>query len=244
MLTATEGSIKLLSESDGEIIAEGLALAKLALERLYKSKDQLHSEEILDDLTKVAEIADRLKSTGNLGEKTEIFFSEYQTLSKHLKTKYSDFLSNILIKKIEAGEKYVEGIEKLLIAQRYMLQAFDDKDLETQASKLYTGMVKLSEVLEQYIPYFPRHLIEIIKNVALGILADPALQPDQLGISQTVVNYLIALKNTARDVLWQLDNYRKKKHTVGELLDWLETAPGWAGDDFKECLEYVNEVRK
>lgn len=36
---------------------------------------------------------------------------------------------------------------------------------------------------------------------------------------------------------------KEKSHTVGKLLNWLETAPTWAGDDAEECLEYVNRVR-
>lgn len=246
MLTATEDSIRSLSDENSENIVNILASAKLALEQLYESgKGQFAREEILDDLMKLVEISEHIKSTGNLGEKMEIFFGEYQTLSNQLKTKYNDFLPSRVVKKLETEEKYMEGFKRLLIAQEYMLQAFDDKEPADQAGKLYTGMVKLSEVLEQYIFFFPEWLIESIKTIALGFLADPVLQPEQPGISQEVLNYLTALKNTSRGVLWQIDNYRKeKKHTVGELLNWLDAAPGWAGDDFEECLEYVNRTRK
>lgn len=246
MLTATEDSIRSLSDENSENIINSLDSAKLALEQLYESGEgQFSREEILDDLRKLVEISGRMKSTVNLGEKMKIFFGEYQMLSNQLQTKYNDFLPSRVVKRLEAEEKYMEGFKKLLIAQEYMLQAFDDKDPVDHAGKLYTGMVKLSEVLEQYILFFPEWLIESIKTIALGFLADPALQPEQPGISQEVVNYLTALKNTSRGVLWQIDNYKQeKKRTVGELLNWLETAPGWTGDDFDECLEYVNQTRK
>lgn len=246
MLTATEDSIRSLSDENSENIVNTLASAKLALEHLYESgKGQFSREEILDDLRKLVEISWRIKSTENLGEKTKIFFGEYQMLSNQLKTKYNDFFPSRVVKKLEAEEKYREGFKRLLIAQEYMLQAFDDQEPVDQAGKLYTGIIELSEVLEQYILFFPEWLIESIKTIALGLLADPALQPEQPDISQAVVNYLTAIKNTSRGVLWQIDNYRKeKKHTVGELLNWLETAPIWAGDDFEECLEYVNRTRK
>lgn len=246
MFTSIEDSIRSLSGDDGEIIVDSLASTKLALEHLYESgKGQLPREEILNDLMKIAEVSEQIKSTNNFGEKMKIFFSEYQTLSNQLNAKYSDFLPTRAVRKLEAGERYIEGFKMLLIAQEYMLQAFDDKNPVEQAGKLYTGMVKLSEVLEQYLSYFPEQLIQVTKNIALAFLADPALQPEQPDISQEVVNYLTALKNTTRGVLWQLDNDKKeRKHTIGELLDWLETAPGWAGDDFEECLEYVNRVRK
>lgn len=246
MLTATEDSIRSLSDENSENIVNTLASAKLALEQLYESgKGQFSREEILHDLRKLVEISGRIKSTENLGEKMKIFFEEYQMLSHQFKTKYNDFLPSRVVKKLEAEEKYMEGFKRLLIAQEYMLQAFDDKEPVDQAGKLYTGMVKLSEVLEQYILFFPEWLIESIKTIALGFLTDPTLQPEQPSISQEVVNYLTALKNTSRGVLWQIDTYKQdKKRTVGELLNWLETAPSWAGDDFEECLEYVNQTRK
>lgn len=132
-----------------------------------------------------------------------------------------------------------------MIAQQYILLGFDDKNLVDQVGKIYTGMVQLSEVLEHYILYFPKRSVGIIKKIAIAILERSTIQPEQSNISQEAVNYLIALKNTARGVLWQLDNYRvEKKHTVGELLNWLDTAHGWAGDDFEECLEYINRTRK
>lgn len=246
MLTATEDSIRSLSEENSENIVNTLASAKLALEQLYESgKGQFSREEVLDDLRKIVEISGRIKSTENLGEKMKIFFEKYQMLSHRLKTKYNDFFPSRVVKKLEAEEKYMEGFKRLLIAQEYMLQAFDDKEPVDQAGKLYTGMVKLSEVLEQYILFFPEWLIESIKTIALGFLADPAIQPEQPSISQEVVNYLTSLKNTSRGILWQIYNYKQeKKRTVGKLLNWLETAPVWAGDDFEECWEYVNQTRK
>lgn len=142
--------------------------------------------------------------------------------------------------RIKATEDFGEKIKIFFI-----IQGFGDKDQVSQAEKIYTGMVKLSEVSEKYIFYFPERLIDIIKNIALEILADSTLQPEQSDISQELIDYLTAIKNTAKGVLWRLDNYKKgKKHPVGELVDWVETAPSWAGDDFEECLEYINRVRK
>lgn len=249
MPKATEELIRSLSENDGEIFTDSLASMVLALEGLYESGEgQFSREEILADSMRMVEIAKRIEATDDHVEKMKIFFSDYQTLFNQLKTKYSDFLPSGVVRKIEAGGKYVEGLKKLIVAQEYMLQAFEDKDPVKKDRKLYAGMVKLSEVSEQYILYFPEQLIKLIKNIALGVLADPTLQYEQSDISPAS-DYLTAIKNTARGVLWQLDNYKKeKKHTVwqanGELLDWLKTAPTWEGDDFEECLEYVNRVRE
>jgi hypothetical protein len=70
-----------------------------------------------------------------------------------------------------------------MIAQTCMVLGLDEKEQVDQVGKIYTGMVKLSEVIEQYIRYFPDWLIEIVKKIPLAILADPDLQPNQSGIS-------------------------------------------------------------
>jgi hypothetical protein len=118
-----------------------------------------------------------------------------------------------------------------------MRQVADGKDLVARFKNFYAGMIELSEVSEKYIPYFPDHLIETIKNIALSFFAGSTLELlEQSTISQEVVDYIAAIKNTARGILWQIDNYKKgKKHPVGELLDWLETAPSWTGDDFEDA---------
>jgi hypothetical protein len=37
---------------------------------------------------------------------------------------------------------------------------------------------------------------------------------------------------------------KQHKNTIESLLNFIKTSPGWVGDDFEECLEYVNEVRR
>jgi len=56
MLTATEDSIRSLSDENSENIVNTLASAKLALEQLYESgKGQFPREEALDDLMKIVD---------------------------------------------------------------------------------------------------------------------------------------------------------------------------------------------
>jgi hypothetical protein len=105
MLTATEDSIRSLSDENSENIVNTLASAKLALEQLYESgKGQFPREEALDDLMKIVEISKRIKATNNLREKINIVSEEYQTFSKQLRSKYSDFLPTRVIRELEALE--------------------------------------------------------------------------------------------------------------------------------------------
>ncbi|HLO88276.1 MAG TPA: hypothetical protein VK203_25180 [Nostocaceae cyanobacterium] len=142
-------------------------------------------------------------------------------------------------------EKGTEEFKMLILAQEYMLQALDDKNNITQAKKIYQGLLNLSRVVEKYMSSLPEKFIEKAQKAMLAILADTSLQLEEVDTLEELNNYVLAIKNTARSILWQIENYQKqKKHTVGELLTWLKTAPTWSGDDFEECLEYVNHVRK
>jgi hypothetical protein len=168
MLAATDSSIRALSEYSSKAIIDGLDLTKLALEHLYKSDErQFSKEEILKDLTKIAEVSERIRATNNLLDKRNIFFLEYQPLSNQLRDRYRDFLPIQVIQRLESDEMYMQGFDKLINAQGYMLLAFDDTNLVDRSGKLYTGMVKLSEVLEQYINYLPKQIVESTKYTAL-----------------------------------------------------------------------------
>lgn len=237
MLAATESSIRALSQFGSEAIIDGLASTKLVLEHLYKiDEGQFTKEEILKDLAKIVEISERLKATSNLIDKRNIFFSEYQLLSNQLRDKYSDFLPPDVIKQMEASEMYMQGFDRLINAQGYMFLAFSDTNPVELSGKLYTGMVELSEVLERYINYFPKQIIELTKNTALGILTDPSLQPEQPNLPEAAANYLIALRNTTRGVLWQLDNYQKLE---GYKKPFKETTLA----DVAGCLKYTGEPK-
>jgi hypothetical protein len=237
MLAATESSIRALSEYSSEAIIDGLALTKLSLKHLYKSDEgQFSKEEILKDLAKIVDISERLKATSNLIEKRNVFFSEYQPLSNQLRDTYSDFLPAEVIRKLEASEMYIQGFDRLINAQGYMLLAFSDTNPVDLSGKLYTGMVKLSEVLEQYINYFPKQIIELTRNTAVGILTEPSLQPEQPNLPEAAANYLLALRNTTRGVLWQLDNYQKLE---GYKKPFQKTTLA----DVAGCLKYAGEPK-
>jgi hypothetical protein len=97
-------------------------------------------------------------------------------------------------------------------------------------------MVKLSEVLERYINYLPKQIVESTKYTALGILTDPLLQPEQPNLPEAAADYLLALRNTTRGVLWQLDNYQKPE---GYKKPFQETTLA----DVAGCLKYTGDPK-
>ena len=80
-------------------------------------------------------------------------------------------------------------------------------------------------------------MIEIIEHFAENVI-----------IQITPLNTIAVPRktlNAAKAILWEIDRYKNQhRNNVESLLDFLKTSPTWTGDDFEECLEYVNQVRK
>ena len=219
MTVTTENSIRALPSNSEEVMFDELSSIKHSLERLFASDEaRISKEESFNDLLKIVELLERIREAKHLGQKIEIYYSEYRPFFSVLKAKYSDFLARDTFKEIEAHEKYMDGFRELIIAQSIMLSGFEEKiDLERRYGWLYTGMVKLSELLEEYLLYFPQDLIEYVKNIALAFLNDSSLKPDKANHNKSVFSSLVGLKNTARAVLWQIEENRtqnEKSHFI------------------------------
>ena len=212
MTVTTENSIKALLSNTEEVMLGELSLIKHSLEKLFESDEaRISKEESFNDLLKIVEVSERIREANDLRQKFDIYYSEYRPLLNVFRAKYSDFLARDTFKEIEAHEKYMDGFRELIIALGMMLLAFEEEiDLVHQYGKLYRGMVGLSELLEEYLLYFPQDLIEYVKNIALAFLNDSSLKPDKANQNESVFSYLVGLKNTARAVLWQIEENRTR----------------------------------
>jgi len=215
MTVTTENSIRALLSNTEEVMLGELSLIKHSLEKLFESDEaRISKEESFNDLLKIVELLERIREAKHLGQKIEIYYSEYRPLLNVIKAKYSEFLARDTFKEIEAHEKFLDGLRELIIAQSVMLSGFEEKiDLERRYGWLYTGMVELSERLEEYLLYFPQDLIEYVKNIALAFLNDSSLKPDKANHNKSVFSSLVGLKNTARAVLWQIEE-NQTKHEI------------------------------
>lgn len=212
MTVTTENSIRALHESsEGAMLGE-LSLIKHSLERLFSSEQaRIPKEESFNDILKIVEVSEPIREAKSPPKKWELYYYEYRQISHELKAKYSDSFAPDSFKEIEDHEKYMEGLKELLIAVGIMLIAFEEEiDQVRQYGSLYTGMVSLSELVEKYFIYFPQGLIEYIKNIALAFLNDSNLKPDKANQNESVFTYLVGLKNTARAVLWQIEENKTK----------------------------------
>jgi len=212
MTVTTENSIRALPSNSEEVMFDELSSIKHSLERLFASDEaRISKEESFNDLLKIVELLERIREANDLRQKIDIYYSEYRPLLNVFKAKYSYFLARDTFKEIEAHEKFLDGLRELIIAQSIMLIAFEEKiDLVHKYGSLYTGIVRLSELLEEYLLYFPQDLIEYVKNIALAFLNDSSLKPDKANQNESVFSYLVGLKNTARAVLWQIEENRTR----------------------------------
>jgi hypothetical protein len=212
MTVTTENSIKALLSNTEEVMLGELSLIKHSLEKLFESDEaRISKEESFNDLLKIVEVSERIREANDIRQNFDIYYSKYRPLLNVFKAKYSDFLARDTFKEIEAHEKYMDGFRELIIALGMMLLAFEEEiDLVHQYGKLYRGMVGLSELLEEYLLYFPQDLIEYVKNIALAFLNDSSLKPDKANQNESVFSYLVGLKNTARAVLWQIEENRTR----------------------------------
>ncbi|AFZ05891.1 hypothetical protein Osc7112_1360 [Oscillatoria nigro-viridis PCC 7112] len=211
MTVTTENSIRALLSNTEEVMLGELSLIKHSLEKLFESDEaRIPKEESFKYLLKIVEVSERIRAAKYPRQKSDIYYSEYRPFFSELKAKYSEFLARDTFKEIEAHEKYMDGFRELIIALGIMLFAFEEIDRVRQYGALYTGMVGLSELLEEYLLYFPQDLIEYLKNITLAFLNDSSLKPDKANQKESVFSYLVGLKNTARAVLWQIEENRTR----------------------------------
>lgn len=93
--------------------------------------------------------------------------------------------------------------------QVVLLLAEKEPEKTRQCELLYTGVVRLSDLVEEYLPCFSQGLIECIKNIASVFLNNPHLRPDKISQDEKLFPCLIGLKNAARAILWQIEEHLK-----------------------------------
>ena len=156
---------------------------------------------------------------------------------KNLQEKYSDFLTDELINdllEVEAYFGWKKQIYKLKILSEEVREVNKN---EINNKKLYILVSSLLQALEKYSIGATQKEIDAIQYLAEILITEIKL-PNSISIFRKILT-------TAKAILWEIDRYKKQsQNTVESLLDFLKTSPEWAGDDFEECLEYVNQVRR
>lgn len=107
-------------------------------------------------------------------------------------------------------DNYLQGFIELIRVKKILLDAsLKSTDKSAQYNRICFGLTILSEIIiEKYIGYFPHNYLESFKMIAKAFLNDPSLQPEKTSQFKQV---LISLKNTARAILWQIQEYENQE---------------------------------
>ena len=220
MTIATENLIRALPLNTETVMNGELDLVRSALEKLLESHEaRILREELLTEILRITQVSEQIQKANTLHQKAVIYYSEYRSLLDSFKAKYSEFLDANLFREIEICEKYMNGLTKLIISQFNVLKVFE-KEIEKgeKCAELYREVVQLSEIVEEHLPCFSEQLIKYIEKIALSLLEEPSLKPDATSQDERVFSCLIGLKNTARSILWQIEEQRSgKSHSIADL---------------------------
>lgn len=107
-------------------------------------------------------------------------------------------------------DNYLQGFIELIRVKKILLDTLlKSTDKSAQYNRICFGLTILSEIIiEKYIGYFPHNSLESFKMIAKAFLNDPSLQPEKTSQFKQV---LISLKNTARAILWQIQEYENQE---------------------------------
>jgi DNA-binding transcriptional regulator YiaG len=222
---------------------ENLLEIKKRLEDIFESKEATISKEDFSKIFSKIEISfEKLENVttnqGNSKLKYKIYETIYKNVKK-IKEKYSDFLTNELINdlwQVEAYFGWEKQIYKLILFSEDIAE-FNHNDIQKRMEKLYIAISSILQALENYSISATQQEIDVIQNLAKKLIAEIS--------SSNHISVFKKILTTSKAILWEIEQQRKQpQNTVESLLNFLQTSPGWVGDDFEECLEYVNEVRK
>ena len=218
----------------------------------------------LADAALRSEALDAAQSLKDASDLIIAFINQYQeSYSKRLEEDL------IVIKNLlDSYQAFFEAIGLLKTAEnitnqtlKYQQEIKSYKILAMIATRFwFTFDLENRELLEKLASRLPRNKgfdVEADSWKELKLRFKFLVPSIQSGGSDLFAEYKKALANFTSSVdsaverdtelkLWQLGEPHKQeaKYTIGNLLNWMKTSPPWAGDDFEECLEYVNRVRK
>ncbi|BAZ28717.1 hypothetical protein NIES4074_11510 [Cylindrospermum sp. NIES-4074] len=238
-----------ISENETREQEENLKQIAKQLEEIFLTENSVIPIEVFrKDCSKIAAAIKKLEEAYTKKVNSKAKSRIYEGIYKNIKTiriKYSDFFTNDLIDKFVEKELYfgwkkeIYKISSLAEAEDFQEKViqFNHEDANKYFEKVYKIVATILQAVEKYsagatkkelekIQYFAEHLVEESKLL------------NKISIFRKITN-------TAKAILWEIDREKNQhKNTVESLLDFAKTSPGWAGDDFEECLEYVNEVRR
>jgi hypothetical protein len=146
------------------------------------------------------------------------------------KSKEAEHLQ-ITIAYLEAFKKPVDDkltwLQNLYYSMYYVLEILEDKDVYIIPKNALKNIETTSEALSSN-----KGLREYIKT--------PVINENE----QKIKNYINSIRHVAKAILWELKKIKQNQPNVQSLLNFIQSSPEWKGDDFEECLDFINEERR
>ncbi|MEH2362009.1 hypothetical protein [Nostoc sp.] len=123
-------------------------------------------------------------------------------------------------------------------------------DKLTQLQNLYSSMFYVLEILEDEDVYLiPKNALKNIETTSEALSSNKGWREyiKTLPIDdneQNIKNYINSIRHVAKAILWELKKIKKYQPNVQSLLKFIQSPPEWKGDDFEECLDFINEERR
>lgn len=228
MIITTQVAAQTLSTDSDKVILNELNLVQQTLREIFTSDDVNIPKTGLSSLaSKIIEILEKVEKTKVIEDRLNIYCSEYRPISEEFKQKYQDFLDQNVAQRIEIEEKYLDLLISLFSIQRCLFSVDEEhpKHSRDRLDQIYTGTVQLAELIEKDSVYFSKGLIASVKDIALALLNEPDLRPNRDSQDEQTFGNLVAIKNTAQAILWQVRGFGEVKRSTSSSLNSLPLDP-------------------
>ncbi|MEH2407923.1 hypothetical protein [Nostoc sp.] len=147
--------------------------------------------------------------------------------------------------------KKLKEAEDLQITITY-LEAFNKPadDKLNWLENLYYSMCYVLEILEdENASLIPKNALKNIETTSEALSSNKGWR-DYIKIpkidekEQKIKNYINSIRHVAKAILWELKKLKEDQPNVQSLLKFIQSSPEWKGDDFEECLDFINEERR
>ncbi|MHC5935634.1 hypothetical protein [Nostoc sp.] len=188
-----------------------------------------------------------------------ILIRNWRTNIKHLTINRQEYITDEILGKLLNEilahlanlEQIYKELENLQITIAY-LQAINKPldDKLTWLQNLYSSMFYILEILEdENASLIPKNALQRIEITSEALSSNKGLReyiktPQIDENEQKTKNYMNSIRHVAKAILWELKKIKEDQPNVQSLLKFIQSSPEWKGDDFEECLDFINEERR
>jgi len=231
---------------------------KNKLESVFQLKSNATiSKEIENKFLYIENLLNEKEQTKEFQKKSEIYEKIYQTLNK-IRTLLSEVLNNknplfteILRRETRYKWKYYFYEGAYLIEDANKKFTNNETNEVTDIEKFLNNHLEAVKIFLKSIEECSAHL----EQQELNYFEQPILillqwfEEEEKEIEKQHKPLIKQILVITKAILWEMNKIKGNKvaefqPTVANLHKYLDSSSGWQGDDFEECLEFVNNMRR